>query len=302
MFEVTVRDVDMGVGSEQVRDIVSFLESYGGFPNFFGVQRFGVMRPVNHVIGRYIVEGDFERAVMSYVANPVEGEDEEILRLRDDLERSHDFSKALSCYPESLSFEKAVLNKLVVEPRDFVAALKELPRNLLTLFVSAYQSFLFNRMLSERIRRGIPLNRAIVGDIVLPVRKNVIDDVGILVDEFNIEKVNRQVSRGKAFVSGLLVGCDPVFSEGEMGEIEHEVVERERIDVRDFTVPEIPFVSFSGSRRSLLAPLSRIDWRLMDDEFSSDRRSLILKFELRKGCYATSLLREFMKSGDVRNY
>jgi len=29
---------------------------------------------------------------------------------------------------------------------------------------------------------------------------------------------------------------------------------------------------------------------------------LNLKFELRKGCYATSLLREFMKADDIRSY
>ena len=33
-----------------------------------------------------------------------------------------------------------------------------------------------------------------------------------------------------------------------------------------------------------------------------DKKALILKFELLKGCYATSLLREFMKTDDIRNY
>jgi sugar-specific transcriptional regulator TrmB len=33
-----------------------------------------------------------------------------------------------------------------------------------------------------------------------------------------------------------------------------------------------------------------------------DKLALILKFDLSKGCYATCLLREFMKSDDIRNY
>ena len=49
----------------------------GGFPNFFGVQRFGSVRPVTHVVGRHIVRGAFREAVDAYVANPIAGEDPE---------------------------------------------------------------------------------------------------------------------------------------------------------------------------------------------------------------------------------
>ncbi len=35
---------------------------------------------------------------------------------------------------------------------------------------------------------------------------------------------------------------------------------------------------------------------------ASGRQALTLHFELQKGCYATSLLREIMKSRDPRNY
>ena len=230
------------------------------------------------------------------------GENEDIYVLRKDLEKSHNFSEALQSYPDVLNFEKAILNRLVTDPEDFVGALRELPKNLLTMLVNAYQSYLFNKMISERIRKKIPLNKAIVGDVVLPVRKNVVDDKGVMVNESNIEKVNKQVSKNKAFVSGLLVGSDSVFFQGEMGEIEHRIVEREKIDHRDFIIPEIPFLSSSGSRRALLATLNRLDWKLNDDELNEGKQELTLKFELQKGCYATSLLREFMKSDNVKNY
>lgn len=301
-FEITVRSIDRNIKPKKIQNIATHLEKYGGFPNFYGVQRFGIMRPVTHVVGKHIIKGDFEKAVMSYISNPMAGENEDTYKLRDDLEKSYDFSKALQSYPNSLNFEKAILNKLITDPEDFVGALKELPKNLLTMFVSAYQSYLFNRILSERIRKNIPLNKAIAGDIVLPVRKNVVDLNGIMVTKSNIEKVNRQVSKNKAFVSGLLVGSDSIFSEGEMGEIEHKIVEKEKIDYRDFIIPEIPYLSSSGSRRSLLAMLNKMDWKLDNDELNKGKQALILKFELQKGCYATSLLREFMKSEDIQNY
>ena len=301
-FEVIVRNIDKKTKSNSVKDLASYIDKYGGFPNFYGVQRFGIIRPITHIVGKYIVKGNFEKAVMSYIANPMAGEDEESYQLRERLEKTHEFSEALKSYPNHLNYEKAILNKLVVDPKDFVGALKELPKNLLTMFAYAYQSYLFNRILSERIRKKLPLNEAVVGDIILPIRRGIIDEKSILVKENNIEKVNKQISKGKAAVSGVLFGSDSIFSEGNMGEIERKVIDNEKIDHRDFIIPEIPYLSSSGSRRPLLVFVQNLDFKLGDDKLNKDKLAVTLKFELQKGCYATSLLREFMKADDIRNY
>lgn len=301
-FEIIIRGLSKDVELKHVQEIASYLLGYGGFPNFFGVQRFGIVRPISHIVGKHIIKGDFEKAVMSYIANPMEGEDKEIFVLRGKLQETRDYAEALKSYPFSLYFEKAVLNKLVSNPSGFVDALKVLPRNLLTMFVYSYQSYLFNRVLSERIKKGIPLNEAVVGDIVYPIRRGVIEERCIKVKKSNLEKVNKQVSKGKGVVTGLLFGYDPVFSDGEMGEIEHSVIESEKINPRDFIVPDIPFVSSSGSRRALLASVKKLDFKLINDEINQGKQALFLKFELNKGCYATCLLREFMKADDIRNY
>ena len=86
----------------------------------------------------------------------------------EDNQRNVSLSYSDKSYPNQLNYEKAILNKLVVDSKDFVGSLKELPKNLLTMFVYAYQSYLFNKILSERIKRKLLINRAIVGDIVLP--------------------------------------------------------------------------------------------------------------------------------------
>jgi tRNA pseudouridine13 synthase len=170
------------------------------------------------------------------------------------------------------------------------------------MFIYAYQSYLFNRILSERIKRKLPLNKAVVGDLVLPVRKNIIEEKPIKVRENNLEKVNLQVSRGRAFTTGVLIGSDSEVSEGEMGEIEHKIIEEEKIDPRNFIITDIPYLSSSGSRRPLLAPVKNLEYKLKEDELNKGKLLLNLKFELLKGCYATSLLREFMKADDVRSY
>ena len=305
-FKIVVRNIELekSVAFECIQQIISFILCNDGFPNFYGVQRFGIIRPITHVVGKYVVEDDFEKAVMTYVANPIQGENEKAYEVRKLLQETHDFPEALKSYPNHLNFEKAILNKLVVDPKDFVVALKILPKNLLMMFIHAYQSYIFNKILSERIKRKFPLNKAIVGDIILPVRKKILsfDKNGILVTEKNIEKINKQIAKDKAYVSGLLPGFDSGFSHGEMGEIEHRIVEQEKIVLRDFVISEVPFLSSSGSRRSLLTPLKKIDWKLQKDKLNNEKLALTLEFKLPKGCYATSLLRELMKSRNVVDY
>jgi tRNA pseudouridine13 synthase len=300
-FEIIVRNLN-SASLKNIDDIYSTIIGLGGFPNFYGVQRFGIIRPVTHIVGKYIVKDDFEKAVMTYIANPIKGEDEETYELRKDLQETYDFAKALNNYPSQLGFEKAILNKLVVNEKDYIGALKELPKNLLTMFVYAYQSYLFNKILSKRIEEKITLNEANIGDIILPIRKGIVDQTEIIVKKNNIKKVNKQISKGKAAVSGVLFGSDSVFSEGHMGEIEQKIIEQEKIDSRDFVIPDIPFISSSGSRRPLLGFVKNLNYNLIDDDLLNGKKALKLNFELQKGSYATSLLREFMKTENIKNY
>jgi len=293
-FRIIVRKINSNIKSEIIKN--------GGFPNFYGIQRFGIIRPITHIVGKYFVKDDFEKAVMAYIANPIDAEDKETYNLRKKLEKTHDFAEALKSYPIQLNYEKAILNKLIQNSEDFVGALRELPRNLLTMFIYAYQSYLFNKILSERVRRDLPLNRAIVGDIILPIRSGVIEQNWIKVNNSNIKKVNKQINLGKAVVSGVLFGSDSTFSDGEMGEIESRIISSEKIDHRDFIIPDIPYISSKGSRHPILSPVKNLNFELKNDDLNSDIKVLDLKFELKKGCYATSLLRELMKSDNIKNY
>jgi len=299
-FQITIRNIKPQTTKKDIENIWSVIDENDGFPNFFGIQRFGITRPITHVVGKHIVNGDFEKAVMAYIANPIEGEGETSFEIRKKLQETHNYSEALKSYPDNLNFEKAILNKLVQNPDDFASSLKELPQNLLTMFVYAYQSYLFNKIICERIKKRIPLNQAVEGDIILPVKNGIIEDRQIPVSGRNIEKVNTQLSKQKAVVSAVLFGTGSVFCKGEMGEIEKKIIEAEKFDPRDFIIPEIPFISSSGSRRPILGFVKDFSYKLFEDEETG--KALTLNFELLKGCYATSFLREFMKPDNIRNY
>jgi tRNA pseudouridine13 synthase len=296
-FKIGVADIDAGVDAKAVCDSVKAkLDSIGGFPNFFGIQRFGSVRPITHLIGKDLIRGDFEGAVMRYVANPMEEEASEANDARRALQETRDFERAFREFPMKLSFERTMIGHIKDKPADYVGALRLLPYNLLMMFVHAYQSFLFNRILSERIRRGMSLREPEVGDLVLPLSKtNVPDhDNSILVSVDNLEKATRNAKEGKAFVSGLLYGTESVFADGKMGEIERKIVEAEKISKLDFQIVGLREASSKGSRREILS--SHKDLAINAGECDAT-----FQFTLTKGCYATTLMREFMKA-EINQY
>ncbi len=293
-FQVKVRDTVLQ-GEELRSEALATkaqLDQVGGFPNFFGLQRFGSVRPITHLVGREIVRNDMEGAVMWYVGNPNEDEDEEAQEARRHLQETRDFEEALRTFPSKLTFERTVIGYLVRNPGDYVGAIRVLPGNLQMMFVHAYQSYMFNRILSERLRRGMPLDRPLVGDVVLPADRNGLPDHDkyVPVTDQNLDLVQKHVRERKAFVSGVLFGQDSVFSTGQMGDIERSVVESEGLKLQDFKVPEIPECNSRGSRRELLSHYKDLELRVGENE-------LDVSFTLGKGCYATVLLRELMKSG-----
>ncbi|MDR3074621.1 MAG: tRNA pseudouridine(13) synthase TruD [Candidatus Methanoplasma sp.] len=291
-IRVTECDADKDTVSDILDAVSSAVKENKGFPNYFGVQRFGVVRPITHKVGELIVRGDLEGAVRCYVSDPSSFEDEATAAVRRSLSENSDWSgRLLDGMPESLSFEKLMVGHIVSHPGDWRGAIGELPKNLQMMFVHAYQSYLFNRMLSGRMRRGLPLDRPVVGDVVIPLDSDRVPqhDNPIVTVPGNIDLVSRQVGSGRALITISLFGSESRTTEGEMGEIERSVIGEEGISESDFIVPGLPHCSSKGSRREILCPVSDLTHAVSDDGYE-------VSFSLSKGNYATCLMREYMKS------
>lgn len=292
-FVIRVKECDSPKDNipDTLDSVTSMINETGGFPNYFGVQRFGVVRPVTHKVGEYIIRGDIEGAVRCYLSAHSPFEDEETIRARDELSKRNDWSDLLKDIPEKMSFEKIMVEHLASEPEDWAGAINRLPRNLQMMFVHAYQSYLFNMMLSERMRRDLPLKTPISGDVVIPLDSNRIPqhENPIITTKNNIDLVTRQVRSGRAFITISLFGSESQQTDGEMGEIERSIIEKENICQKDFIVPTIPNCSSKGSRREILCPVKDLTHKTIDDDYE-------VSFSLPKGNYATCLMREYMKS------
>jgi len=272
-FCVVIREIAHPLDKieEQIRNVQNELENLGGVPNFFGHQRFGTKRAITHVVGKHIVKGEWEKAVLSFLARPSEFEHPETRQARQQLWRTRDFVEAFRNFPFQLRHERVMLSHLSKHPRDFVGAFRRLPTKLCKLYVQAYQSYLFNKFLSQRIQHGLPLKKALKGEYKLKIE-----------DE--------------EYVALPLIGYKQSISMSEQSKIEKQVLEEERVTPQDFKVPLMPEISSSGGLRTALTPL--IDLNIekpSKDNANPEKHMLSLSFSLRKGSYATTILREFMK-------
>ncbi|MGZ4913853.1 MAG: tRNA pseudouridine(13) synthase TruD [Halobacteriota archaeon] len=293
-FTVVIRAIE---GSDarvdgMLSDVLADIRRAGGVPNFFGVQRFGSIRPVNHLVGRALVEGDVERAVMMYIAQPFPDEDPEVQEARQLIGTTHDFKEGLKRLPLRLRYERAMLNHLIECPNDFDGALNALSLNLQRLFVHAFQSYLFNRALSSRIEYGHLLNTAVDGDrVYIPEQGRVRTAV-----PKNIGDMNERLASRAAFVQMAVPGYDTVLTDGAIGRIEHDVLTSESVDLEAFRMDHCPRLASRGVMRDVLLGVDPT-LTVAPDECNEGRYKGTLVFSLVKGGYATTVLREIMKTG-----
>jgi len=302
-FTITIQDVpcESFEITKRIQKVWQELSVLGGMPNFFGHQRFGTVRPITHLVGKALTQGKLEEAAMIFLAQPSLFEHPKARRAREQLQKNGDFSEALRNFPRHLKFEVLMLRHLAQKPNDFIGAFRKLPLRLRRLFVQAYQSYLFNRFLSERIRRGISLRDPQIGDYLvfldehgLPVRH------GLIADFENLEEVQEAVKKGKMRVAIPLVGYRQPPSRGIQGEIERRILREEKVDPEDFNVASMSEVGAPGGLRTALAPIINFEF----DEPSSDEENPLkgkvrCRFTLLRGCYATVFLREIMKPQNV---
>lgn len=300
-FNITITNIRhlKSTTNKRIAKAIGEIDIQGGIPNFFGHQRFGTTRPITHLVGKAIVKSDLKKAALLFLAKPSKYEHPSSRQARQELRKTQDFKQALEIFPKQLRYERLMLRSLAENPSDFSGAFARLPIRLRRIFVQAYQSFLFNRFLSSRIKQGLSLTEAETGDYIVCVERSGLPMPAMhkMVSQENLAENNRAIERGKVRLALPLIGLRQHSSQGIQGDIERKILQEEGIAPQNFKVAAMPEMSSKGELRSMVTPVR--DFRVVDifdDPIASERRVARVSFTLYRGSYATVVLRELMKT------
>lgn len=246
-----------------------------GVPNRFGEQRYGSLGN-SHRIGRAILREDFSRAIDEIVGDPHQISHsgwQQAARAY----RAGDLQTALAKLPRHCRPEHRLLEMLRdgKSPRKAVFAM---PRKLLRLYLSAYQSSLFDRMIDMRLAT---LERLWPGDLAY---KHV-NGACFLVTDADAEQ-----PRADSFEispTAPLFGYKTKLAEGQAGLLEQSLLDKEQLTLASFRLSG--GLAMEGERRPVRVPIQA-------PECHQEDNNLLVSFSLPKGSFATTVLDEVMKT------
>lgn len=265
-----------------------------GFINFFGEQRTGspgdesIAGVRSFDIGRAMLQQNFAKAVdllmigRRFIRGD-EMEKKEVQDFRNVWKTSGgDVDKSWKMLPRGCTLlrERAVLKGLKRYGADkHLEALRCLHRNERLMWIHSYQSYVWNRMASERIARyGL---RVVEGDLVQLVN----GEIRIATGDATIRSIRDVVLP--------LPGRGTIFPSNTIGDLYKQLLNDDGITFLG-NAPEEG--TASGSYRKLICYCENMSYNVESSDVDSKEGfdSLQVSFDLPKGSYATILLRELM--------
>ena len=289
----TIRLSNIDADCNQAMDTVHSLAKQP-LLNYFGVQRFGVTRPFTHLVGKALVRDDFEEAARFMLSVTSEYESEEITearrKLADDLSPTE---RTLAAFPQDLRYERDMMKFLMKHPGEFERAILRIPSRVLTIFVHAFQSYLFNRFISQRTESSLPLDLPVPGDFLIKLDEaHSGRDSWLYVTEKNHEARVKLVQSGEYGLSAPLPGYSTKTPPSSQTEMLRKLMREEDVRFQDFRKPKRKAIDSAGGYHLLSIMLGEIRGECEKDE-------LVSRFQLRKGSYATVVMREIMKNDPI---
>ncbi len=252
-FTICVRNIDLP--REKIADHIerNRLRLSSGFPNFFGEQRFGSMRPVTCYVGLELIMGNIKGAVETYLSKVFPSENHEISKIRKIA--VSDWKKALLLFPKSYLYERKILAYLIEHGGDYFGAFRGLPVGLQKMFVNAVQSQIFNEVL-----------------------KMIIDD-GFFEDDLMIPIVGyRYGSR---------------INESAVDKYVERVLKKLKIKPEMFKMKDMAYLSSEGGYRRAFEMFNDFSVLSIEKDELLPGNKAVIRFSLPKGCYATVFISEF---------
>jgi tRNA pseudouridine13 synthase len=279
-FHITVRALDPDRRTELEQALARV--AVEGVPNYFDDQRFGSVSGADtEFVARMLVRGRFEDALRLALAAPYE-HDRAAQKQEKRLLLAHwgDWPALKEALPRGNA--RSLVDYLRVHPTDFRGAVARLRPELRTLYLSAYQSHLWNRLMAAWLRRHLPLARLRLvalrlGDV--PFHNGLEPHELRALSALSLPLLSARLK---------LAADDP-----RAGPIQ-QILAEEGLELRDLQVRGIREMFFSRGERAALCIPEDLTHEFGDDELNPGRQKLGLTFGLARGSYATLLIKRLL--------
>lgn len=275
-FTVTLRALSAGEARSALGRAEEIREC--GVPNYFDDQRFGSVSADGQFVARFLVLGEFEAALRQALSAPYEHDRAEQKREKA-LLREHwgDWVGLKAQLPRGHA--RSLVDYLIQRPTDFRGAAARLRPELQGLYLSAYQSDIWNRTLARWLERRVPAASLLEFDLhhrALPVPV-------ALPESFQSQWFTRFLPLPSARLHP-----DP---EAEWLPILQEILAEEKLTLECMKIPGLQKPFFSKGDRPICFVPSNWTLETATDELNANRRKIITRFELPRGSYATMLIK-----------
>ena len=280
-FAVTLRHLEPAAldGVEQslaeVRD--------QGVPNYFDDQRFGSIGESQEFVGKALVLGDFEKALQLALAAPYEHDRAPEKKVKAILGKHWgDWAACRERLPPGHARDLA--DYLAIHAGDYRGAVARLRPELRGLYLSAFQSHLWNRMLARWLEEHCRPEQL----IQVPLR------LGKLPMHRGLEP--QQLEELARLQLPLPSSRQKVAEDDPRKPLVDAVLAEEGLQLRQLQVKGIREMFFSKGERAALCLPAGLRHEAGPDELNAGKTMLRLHFELPRGAYATLMIKRIAGS------
>lgn len=277
-FAITVR----ALTDDQIGPALRSLEEVraAGVPNYYDDQRFGSVASGGSFVAQQIILGDYQAALQTALTAPYAFERAAQKKEKAVL-RQHWGNWT---YCQQALGKNRIVDYLAAHPDDFIGALERLRPELRTLYLSAYQSHLWNHMLADWLADHATANELIpiklrLGEV--PMLRRLSADLRQSVSDLQLP---------------LHTSRNHLDDDDPRKPYFDRVLKDEGLTLEQFKLKGFRKLFFSKGERPAWCFPRDLEARSAKDEEHPRRHKLTLNFELPRGSYATLVVKRITRS------
>ena len=280
-FQIVVRDLTASGAEQAVHEVEQV--RHDGLGNYFDDQRFGSVANGGEFMARRLVLGDWEGGLKLALTAPYE-HDRAAAKQEKATVGKYWGNWAECARKLARGPTRRLIEQLVARPGDFRNTVSHMRGELGSLYLAAYQSHLWNRLLAYWIERNLPAGNQLTIRLKLA---EVPMPIGVSAEQSaNLSRLNLPLPSARLRYDDVIENSPPDWPILLQEMLNQEGIELEKMKLQGLRTP-----FFLRGERAIHCQPRNLAAEIVADARHVRRMAIILRFELPRGSYATLLIK-----------